>query len=383
MNKHNIFDCMKIVGSAPEPFQSEKIYVSTGAVDVDHIDYSKVDTVPYNDRPSRANLVAKPNDILFAKMHETKKTLLLDENTSENIYSTGFFAVRAIEEIITTKCLYHLICSDSFLNQKDKNCSGATQKAITNQGLKKIFISIPDLLKQEKLATVLDKIDHLLNTRRIQLLKLDELVKSRFVEMFGDVIFNSKNWKIYKLDDISTSRLGKMLDSKQQTGEYVFPYLANFNVQWFHFNIENLNTMDFNEVDQKEFQLEYGDLLVCEGGEIGRCAVWHNEVQPCFFQKALHRIRCNLEIVKPDYLSWWFKFNCDNGGFENIAGAKATIAHLPGIKLKALQIVVPPIELQNQFAIFVSQIDKSKLAIEKSIEKLEILKKSLMQEYFG
>ena len=84
-----------------------------------------------------------------------------------------------------------------------------------------------------------------------------------------------------------------MLDAKQQTGKYSYPYLANFNVQWFNFNVDNLNQMDFNEAEQKEFELRDGDLLVCEGGEIGRCAVWHNEIQPCFFQKALHRVRCN------------------------------------------------------------------------------------------
>ena len=100
--------------------------------------------------------------------------------------------------------------------------------------------------------------------------------------------------------------------------------------------------MDFDEKDRAEFELREGDLLVCEGGEIGRCAVWHNELQPCFFQKALHRVRCNHQIILPDYLAWWFRYNCDYGGFSALAGAKATIAHLPGAKLKQLQVAVPP-----------------------------------------
>ena len=174
-----------------------------------------------------------------------------------------------------------------------------------------------------------------------------------------------------------------MLDVKQQTGESQFPYLANFNVQWFRFELENLNLMDFDERERLEFELKDGDILVCEGGEIGRCAVWHNEVQPCFFQKALHRVRCDQRIICPDYLVWWFKYNCDHGGFSAIAGAKATIAHLPGVKLKQLRVVLPPIKLQEQFATFVKQTDKSKLAVQKSLQELEILKKSLMQQYFG
>ncbi|MEE0110066.1 MAG: restriction endonuclease subunit S [Oscillospiraceae bacterium] len=237
--------------------------------------------------------------------------------------------------------------------------------------------------EQENIAESLDKVSELIALRKAQLAKLDQLVKSRFIELFGDVIRNSKSWKMYVFADIASSRLGKMLDAKQQTGKCSYPYLANFNVQWFRFNLDNLNQMDFDEDDRIEFELKDGDLLVCEGGEIGRCAVWHNETQPCFFQKALHRVRCNRQIIHPDYLAWWFKYNCDHDGFAAIAGAKATIAHLPGAKLKQLQVAVPPLELQEQFAVFLKQTDKSKLAIQQSLDKLELLKKSLMQEYFG
>lgn len=259
---------------------------------------------------------------------------------------------------------------------------GAGLKHISKQYILNISFSLPEIDEQCKIAAVLDKVSGLIAKRRQQLDKLDEMVKARFVEMFGDVIRNSKAWQMRVFEDVAASRLGKMLDAKQQTGKYSYPYLANFNVQWFRFNIENLNQMDFDEDERAEFELKDGDLLVCEGGEIGRCAVWHNEIQPCFFQKALHRVRCNRQIIHPDYLAWWFKYNCDHDGFTAIAGSKATIAHLPGIKLKQLQVAVPPIELQEQFATFVAQTDKSKLAIQKSLDKLEILKKALMQKYF-
>ena len=199
MSKYNILKCMEIVGSSPETFSDEKVYVSTGAVDIDNIDYSKTELVTYNNRPSRANLVAQKDDILFAKMFGTKKVLMLDRITSENIYSTGFFAVRANKMIITPKCLYYLISSEFFLEQKDKNCSGATQKAITNTGLKKVVVNIPNVEEQEKLTKKFDIIDRLIRMRQQQLLKLDELVKSRFIEMFGDPVINPKKWSKIKL----------------------------------------------------------------------------------------------------------------------------------------------------------------------------------------
>lgn len=262
-----------------------------------------------------------------------------------------------------------------------KYFSGATIPHIYFKDYQKEPINIPDIDTQKRISRIFDKIDALITSRKEQRTKLDQIVKSRFIEMFGDVIRNSKAWQMRVFEDVAASRLGKMLDAKQQTGKYSYPYLANFNVQWFRFNIENLNQMDFDEDDRAEFELKDGDLLVCEGGEIGRCAVWHNEIQPCFFQKALHRVRCNRQIIHPDYLAWWFKYNCDYDGFTAIAGSKATIAHLPGIKLKQLQVAVPPIELQEQFATFVEQTDKSKYRQEKYIGFFQCLEKSIRQEW--
>ena len=249
--------------------------------------------------------------------------------------------------------------------------------------LKEVNIPLPGASKQERIVSVLDKVNDLITLRKQQFSKLDELVKARFVEMFGDIIHNNMNWPTFLLSNVTNSRLGKMLDAKQQTGQYRFPYLANLNVQWFRFEIAELNEMDFNEADQKEFELKDGDLLVCEGGEVGRCAVWHDQVVPCYFQKALHRIRCNLEIIEPNYLSWWFKFHCDYNQFEDIVGSKATIAHLPGAKLKKLEVVVPPIDLQRQFSAFIDQVEKCKLTIQQGLDKLEMMKNALIQQYFG
>lgn len=260
---------------------------------------------------------------------------------------------------------------------------GAGLKHPAMKDVLKMSISYPSIADQEEIIKQFESLEKIINLRQQVFQKLDALIKARFVEMFGDVIKNNKGWPKYTFSEIATSRLGKMLDTKRQTGEHRFPYLANFNVQWFRFELESLNEMDFNEDDQKEYELKDGDLLVCEGGEIGRCAVWHNDVQPCFFQKALHRVRCDTGIVLPDYLARWFQYNCEHGGFASIEGAKATIAHLPGAKLKALQVVVPPIELQEQFASFVTQIDKSKSAVHKSLEETQMLFDSLMQEYFG
>ena len=207
--------------------------------------------------------------------------------------------------------------------------------------------------------------------------------KSRFVEMFGDVVSNDREWQIAKFGDVTDSRLGKMLDAKKQTGKCKHKYLANFNVQWFRIDDTELHEMDFDDADRKEFELRDGDLLVCEGGESGRCCVWHGQVDDCYYQKALHRVRCIGDKLDPNFLAHWFWFNCHQGAFENIIGAKATIAHLPGVKLKKLDVVVPPLSLQREFAAFVEEVDKSKFAARQSLENCRKLYRKQLQECFG
>lgn len=292
----------------------------------------------------------------------------------------GFKNLICSERIKPQYLYWFLKRNTAYLNALGR---GATFKEISKRVVENIEIYLPSIEEQEQCAIILKKCWDIIEMKKQEIFEFDNLIKARFVEIFGDILHNSKGWQIRAFSEITTSRLGKMLDAKQQTGKNSFPYLANFNVQWFRFETENLNKMDFSEGDRAEFELLDGDLLICEGGEIGRCAVWHNEVQPCYFQKALHRVRCKKDIIIPEYLAWWFKYNCDHKGFAAIEGARATISHLTGAKLKTLPVAVPPLELQKQFAAFVTQTDKSKAMIQKSIDENQILFDSLMQKYFG
>ena len=332
--------------------------------------------------------VLQDGDILMSHInseaHLGKVALYTKQGNEQIIHGMNLLMLRSNSKKLLPEYAKYYFEAWSFLRQIQRiTKKSVNQASFTVTALKEVEIPCVNIDAQKEIVKRLQNLEQLISLREQQLVKLDELIKARFVEMFGDIIRNDKSWPIHNFSDIASSRLGKMLDAKQQTGKHSYPYLANFNVQWFSFNVDNLNQMDFNEAEQKEFELRDGDLLVCEGGEIGRCAVWHNEIQPCFFQKALHRVRCNRQLVQPDYLAWWFKYNCNHDGFAEIAGAKATIAHLPGIKLKQLQVALPPLSLQNEFAAFVERVDQQKQTVQQSLEKLELMKKALMQEYFG
>ena len=105
----------------------------------------------------------------------------------------------------------------------------------------------------------------------------------------------------YRMDEITESCLGKMLDAKKNKGEYQ-PYLANINVRWGSFDLEKLSLMRFEKDEEERYGIKYGDLIMCEGGEPGRCAIWRDELPNMKIQKALHRIRPNTELVDVEYL---------------------------------------------------------------------------------
>lgn len=370
------------VGTCEKYYTEDKRYpmIRTTNLTETGIDYSdlKYVTEEFYDKNKKSQL--HDGDVLIARFGTSGTACVYHGGDAQCLN-----AIIVEPDIETTipEYLAIVVNSRSVRDQVNKRIVGSTQAILNTKVLSDIEISLPSLEEQRKVVEIFQSLQKICIQRNKELLTLDNLIKARFVELFGDVITNDRGWAQQIFENITESRLGKMLDAKKQTGEHAYPYLANFNVQWFTFNTDNLNEMDFDEKDRKEFELQEGDLLVCEGGEIGRCAIWHNEIQPCYFQKALHRVRCKKEYVIPEYLAWWFKYNCEHGGFSAIEGAKATISHLPGAKLKKLNVTVPEMKRQEEFAVFIDQVDKSKAAVQKSLDETQKLFDSLMQGYFG
>jgi type I restriction enzyme S subunit len=139
-----------------------------------------------------------------------------------------------------------------------------------------------------------------------------------------------------------------MLDRKRETGTHARPYLRNVNIRWGHFDLSEVMTIDFDEREWAEFRLLPGDVLVCEGGEVGRAAVWSGELEECyFFQKALHRLRPDPTRCLPEFLQLQLSVLAKSGQLAEHT-THLTIAHLTGIKLSALRIPLPPLAQQRR-----------------------------------
>jgi len=149
-------------------------------------------------------------------------------------------------------------------------------------------------------------------------------------------------------------QLGKMLDERQITKRFLAPYLRNTDVQWEGINVEDLPEMDFDESEQDLYALRPGDILMCEGGEIGRCAIWDSD-RRCFYQKALHRLRPTTDKDDPRYFVLVMRAAVEAGLFTSQASA-ATIQHLPAEKLRVFRYPAPPIDEQRAIVDRVSRL---------------------------
>ena len=187
-------------------------------------------------------------------------------------------------------------------------------------------------------------------------------------------------WKKAKLGEITESCLGKMLDAAKNRGEYK-PYLANLNVRWGCFDTDNLSLMKFEEDEDERYGIKYGDLIICEGGEPGRCAIWKEEIPDMKIQKALHRVRPKKGLVDNFYLFYWFLL----AGKRNLIDqycTGATIKHLPGQKLKEVVVDLPPLATQHYIATILSRYDSLIENYQKQIKLLEEAAQRLYKEWF-
>lgn len=186
-----------------------------------------------------------------------------------------------------------------------------------------------------------------------------------------------EDWRTSTVGDEFSVQLGKMLDSERNVGERK-PYLGNRAVQWDKVDVSDLSTMPMTQSDLKKFRLEDGDILVCEGGEVGRAAIWNSPIEECYYQKALHRLRplkgYNSKLMVAVLRRW-----SDKGILKNYV-TQTSIAHLPRDKFLTVPIPVPPKQEQRAIATALSDVDALLEALDRLIAKKRDIKQATMQQ---
>lgn len=249
--------------------------------------------------------------------------------------------------------------------------------------LKEAKIYYPNSEEQSKIVLILDGISSVIEHRQRQLQKLDELVKARFVEMFGDYIKDDRR----PLSEVAIITGGLTKNSNRNTFETKMPYLRVANVFYNRLDLREILEIGVKEEEIEKTLLQAGDLLFVEGNgsieQIGRVAIWDGSIDPILHQNHLIKARFNNEIIAPEYALFYFMLQ---DGRQQIISKSVSTSGLNTLsvnKVSSLLLPIPPIALQKQFGEFFKQTDKSKVAIQKASDEAQLLFDSLMQKYFG
>lgn len=296
----------------------------------------------------------------------------------------GLAALTVNEDICAQEYLWHTLSGK--VDELNSKGTGSTFKAINKKTLSETEIPLPPIDEQRKIAAILDKVSDLIAKRQQQLDKLDEMIKARFMEIFGDSETNTKNWRVLPMSKICSVGSSKRIYQSEQSSSGV-PF-------WRISDLTSLITtgtvtpeLYIPEERYKELKTQGqvpapGDILITSRGTLGQCYIVKVNDRFYFQDGMISWLSGYMDGVTPLYISYLFTMPGFRKQIDSMQ-AGSTVAYLSITMIKKLKVMLPDIESQQQFASFVSKTEKTKTTISRSLEKLETLKKALMQEYFG
>ena len=316
---------------------------------------------PVSEQKEIEKYMLQEGDLLMSLTGNVGRVALLGADMLPAALNQRVACLRIKESAIIYKpFLFHLLNSDYFESKCILSSKGVAQKNMSTEWLKDYSIPLFPMEQQIEIASIFDKINAIIASRKEQVQNLDQLVKSRFIELFRDkyqtMTLENVCEELFAGGDVKKDRLSDI-----KTDEYPYPIYTNGE--------KNNGLYGYTNI----IRVKKEAVTISGRGTIGFTCLRKEAFYP-----AVRLIVAvpNQQFVSGCYLKYFIES-------KNYGGQGASIPQLTVPMIKDELIPVPPIELQEQFAAFVEQVDKSKLAIQKSLEKLEILKKSLMQKYFG
>ena len=279
-----------------------------------------------------------------------------------------------------------------FLNFFKSNCvkralkgkqNQSTQKYLKANHIEDLIIPVPDVKKQELIAKQLDKLTYIITLRTNELKQLDDLIKARFVEMFGDPIQNPKGWEVVTIGDIVTEVRYGTSKPAVEGGKYPYLRMNNLTADG-HLDLNDLKYIDIPDDEIEKCVVRKGDVLFNRTNSIelvGKTAVF-DLPEDMIIAGYIIRVRLTEKML-PEVLSQYMNLEALKGILRGMAKGAVNQANINAQELQSIKVYIPEMELQKQFVKMKEQIYKSKVAVQKALDETQILFDSLMQKYFG
>lgn len=346
---------------------------------VDSVDYSDEYKIPVL-TAGKSFVVGYTNE--KNNIYRNLPVIIFDDFTTASQYVNFPFKVKSsamkILSVISSK---NTNIKYVFYFMQNLHCPHDTHKRYWISVYSKIKITLPTLPEQEHIVAKIEELFSELDNGVASLKKIKEQIKTYRQSVLKSAFEGCEKYEI--LGSISETRLGKMLDKTKNKGEYQ-PYLRNINVRWFEFDIADILEMKFEDDEHERYSVRCGDLLICEGGEPGRCAIWKSDY-PMKYQKALHRVRLSDEYVS-EFVMYYVRFISNTGEIQKYFTGTG-IKHLTGESLK--KIPIPSTRKKEQLRI-VSEIesrfsvcDSVEKIVDESLEKSEALRQAVLKKAFA
>ena len=326
------------------------------------------------------NYLLKEDDLLISLTGNVGRVGLLKKEMLPAALNQRVACIRVKDsKNISINYIFNILNNKNFEEQCIINSKGIAQKNLSTEWLKEYLINIPNFIEQVKISNKLDKVQDIINLRKKQIEELEELIKSQFVEMFGDPVFNNSKWDKIKMSELGILERGTSKHRPRNAPELLggrYPLIQTGDISNSDLYITDYKAT-YSELGLKQSKIwNKGTLCITIAANIAQTSILTFDA--CFPDSVVGFITNGK--VNNIFMHYWFDF------FQKIIDAQATQVAQKNINLKILNnldVIVPPIELQNQFADIVKKIDKQKLEIQKSLKEMEKLQESLMNKYFG
>ena len=322
------------------------------------------------------------NDLLISLTGNVGRVALLSKEMLPAALNQRVGCIRIRDKNLLISYLFTFLNSDKFESDCIYSARGIAQKNMSTEWLKNYLIPLPPIEVQIKIANNLNTCAKIIKKHNKQLNNFDLLIKSRFIEMFGDPVINEKNWEKVRLDSVADIKIGPFGSLLHQE-DYITGGHALVNpshiIDGRICTDEKLTISDEKYTELTPYHLQKHDVVMGRRGEMGRCAVVDSDGLLCGTGSLIIRTKGEL---KSDFIQKIISFPSYKKTIEDKAVGQ-TMPNLNVPIVSSFEIIKPPKEIQDNYYAFVQQIDKSKFAVQKSLEKTEILYKSLMQTYFG
>ena len=305
------------------------------------------------------------------------------QDCEERVIVSPLYVVFGIDKKLDQQYLLHYLKSDIARTYINVLATGSVRDNLKFSVLQELPINLRPIAEQRKLASVLDHVDRVIGLRNEELSTLDTLVKSRFIELFGVYPLNPKGWETATIRDIVTDvRYGS---SRPAVDGGKYPYLRMNNITYGgELDLTDTKRIDIPDNELDKCTVRRGDVLFNRTNSkelVGKTCVYNRD-EMMVLAGFVIRVRVTERIL-PEFLSAFLNTDFSKRMLLGMCKAAIGQANINAQEMQDIGIYLPPTELQQQFVQFKEQTDKSKLAVQKSLEELEILKKSLMQQYFG